>query len=213
MCHLHWKIVGLIHSQVIPSYVVYILFMLFGCVETFVVPLVYTLAWIIKQPVFGNSTWCWYHRSTFLPIPLTLDNSLGWSVSGVLHVACRHIWLQNSQTPMGMLLVSTFSSIGMGCSCKVHTLWVPIVIPVDDWRGYPPVGGRTFPSGFYSIHICCVLCSWGYILLWPPMVGYQLELLCTCINSMVFPGRFFKCHITCTLPLVLKFYCWWRAWT
>ena len=58
MCHLTWKIIGFIRSQAVPVYiyVVHVLFVLIYYVKTCVVPLVYTLAWITRQPVFGHST-------------------------------------------------------------------------------------------------------------------------------------------------------------
>ena len=109
---------------------------------------------------------------------------------------------------MWMLLVSTWAWIGIVCGCKLHDLWVPVIVPVPYWRGYPIVGGHTFPSEFHIIHIFCVLGSWGYIIGWSPLVWYQLEFWCICIKSVVLPSRFFKCHSTFTLPLELEWYCW-----
>ena len=80
MFHLPLQIVGLLHIHVVPSYVVRVIFFFVDCVETCVVPLVYTLAWISRQPVFGNTTCFWFSSSDCFPSPLTLDNALGWSV-------------------------------------------------------------------------------------------------------------------------------------
>ena len=175
LCHMTWKIVGLLHSQVVPRYMVHVLFVFVDCVDTCVVPLVYTISWISRQPVFSNSTWCLLHSSFCLPSPLTFDNSLGWYVLGVLHVSCPHIWLQNSQPQMRMLLVSTCASIIMLCACNVHNLLVLVVVPVYYWKGYPPMGGHKPPYKFHSIIFCFVIGSWDYILGWSTLVGYQLE--------------------------------------
>ena len=146
MCHLPWKIVGLIHSKVVPRCVVHVIFVLVNCVESYVVPRVYTLAWISQQPVFGDSTWWWLSSSACLPIILKLDNYLGWSVSGDLQFYFPHTWLRNSWPPIIMLLVSTCAAIGLVYACKVHNLWFQVFVPDADWQVCAHVLGRTFPS-------------------------------------------------------------------
>ena len=101
---------------------------------------------------------------------------------------------------MIMLLVSICSYIGLVCAYKMHNLWVTVVVPYHNWKGYLPVGGRTPPSKFSSRHICFVLGSWYYILGWSPLVGYQLESWCNRIDSIVFPSRHFNVKVHAPYP-------------
>ena len=174
MCNLPWRIVGLFHSKVVPRNVVHVILVLVDCVETCVVPLVYTLACISRQPVFGNSTWWWFYSSVCLTSMLILDNALVWYLPSILHVAFPHSWPKSHLPPMGMWLVSTCATIGLECFCMVRSLWVPIVVPVAYWWGYPSMGGHTPPFVFHSIHIYCEIGSRGYIIWWSPLIGYQL---------------------------------------
>ena len=153
---------------------VHVIFALANCVEACVMPLIYTLEWISLKPGFVNYTWWWFHSSACLLIQLTLNNALGWSLLGVMHVACPHIWLQNHRPPIRMLLVSTCASTGLVCYYNAHNLWFPVFIPVAYWPGYAPVGGCIFLFKFHSINIRFVIDSWGYITGWSPLVWYQL---------------------------------------
>ena len=182
MCHLPWKIYGLIHSQVVPVHVVRAVSTLAECAEICEVPLVHILAWISWQLLFGNSTWCWFHSTSGLTSILTPDNVIWWSVLGVMHNFGPHIWPRICRLPTRMWLVSTCASIWLVCVFKLHNLWVPVVVPVADWLGCLPVGSCTLPYKFHIIHIHCVLGSWGYIIVLFTLVGYQLEVWFTNIN-------------------------------
>ena len=91
MCHLPWKIFGLPHTWVVPSDVVNVLSLSVACAETCVVPLVFILAWISRQPVCGCSTLWLFRNSACLLSVLIPNNYPECSVSVAPHFACQHI--------------------------------------------------------------------------------------------------------------------------